>query len=114
MKTRHYKTLKGLLRQTNYGQLNFIELKTRTFWHKTLGTIHFELDDAERGKLYREMAAVIYSRNVEDGAQRMMLYRGKMYGILERLRTGKFGAEYCAGQDYDLEVKTIQKILGKG
>ena len=44
-----------------------------------------------------------------------MRYDGKSYGILKRLtiicKSYGFRGDYCAGQDYPSEIRTIQKII---
>ena len=110
MATRHYKTLRGLLSQTTCHYLNYLDLKRGRFYHKNAGWVNFTLPSLEIEKAYTAMASVIYA-NGERNAYRLINYRGKHHGILERLMINKRGATYCSGQDYPSEIKEIQKIF---
>ena len=50
-----------------------------------------------------------------EDAIKLMRYDGKKYGILARLtiicKSYGFRGNYCAGQDYPSEIRTIQKII---
>lgn len=112
MKTRNYKTLRGLLSQ-NAGQLNFNDFHANQFYHKTAGWVTFRLPQEEQDKGYKILASVIYS-NGEKMYERLKYYHGKRYGILQRIfftRHGKTEATYCAGQDHAGEIRLVQKIF---
>jgi hypothetical protein len=111
MRTKKYKTLKGLISQ-NGGQFSFNDFHANRMFHKDLGWITFRLPDSEKDKGYKLLAGTIYS-NAEKMYTRLKFYRGRDYGIFRRIFFEKNGerATYCAGQDYDSEVRFIQKLL---
>ena len=111
MKTKNYKTLRGLLSQ-NGGQLHFNDFHANRMYHKNLGWISFRLKKEEKDKGYKMLASAIYA-NGEKMYERMKYYNGREYGIFNRIffeRDGKC-ATYCAGQDYPSEIRFIQKLL---
>lgn len=108
MRTRKYKTLKGLLSQTN--QLNFNDFHANRFIHKKHGWMMFSLPDEEKDKGYTMLASAIY-HNGASKISRMKRYSGKAFGILNRIFFERGGATYCAGQDYPAEIRTIQGIF---
>ena len=112
MRTIHYKTLKGLLRQTSYGRINLNEMRSRRFYHKTKGFVNFSLDWGEVGKFYRGIAGVVWSKVTEDRIA--MVSSAKYMYILDRLWYNGKRYEYCAGQDYVGEIRHIQNELRKG
>ena len=114
MKTRYYKTLRGLLSQ-NDGQLNFNDFHANQFYHKTAGWVTFRLPQEEKDKGYKILASAIYS-NGEKMYERLKYYRGQSYGIFRRIFFDKhrFGkGDYCAGQDYPSEIRFIQCLFRK-
>lgn len=112
MRTKHYKTLAGLLRQTCHGEINLENMKTGMFWHKKLGQIKFTIPFELHEEIYLKMSAAIYSkRSVDIGAKRLALYRGNSTWFYRRLSVNKYGGEYGAAQDWDLETRAIKKYL---
>lgn len=114
MKTRNYKTLRGMVKQTFYNQINFSDFKSGQFYHKTLGWVKFKLPEDEVSKAYEMFASVVYSNGIAN-AYKLRQYHGRDYGILQRLtiicKSYGFMGDYCAGQEYLSEIRTIQKIL---
>ncbi len=102
--------MKGLLSQTLFGSINYIELKKRQFHHKKLGFINFTLSAEEEDKAYSQLASVIYGDG-EKFASKLILYKGKLYGILSGLMITEKGAGYAAGQHYPSEIREIKKIF---
>lgn len=117
MKTRNYKTLRGMIKQTFCNQINFSEFKSGQFYHKTLGWVKFRLPEGEISKAYEMFASAVYS-NAKANAYKLRQYHGRDYGILQRLtiicKSYGFKGDYCAGQDYPSEIRTIQKIIREG
>ena len=113
MITKNYATLKGLLDQTLYGEMNFNEFHRNKFYHKTLGWIKFTLPEDEENKGYEMFANVIYERCGKSKMWRLRSYNGHDHGILNRLslNLSRNRAEYCAGQDYESEIRVIQRIF---
>lgn len=113
MKTFKYKTLGGLLRQISGRYFTLGEFMSKRFYHKTHGWSKFEFSDANVERAVSEMfAGVVWSRGAKDKAWRIRTYQGRRWGIFDRLWITKSGrAEYCAGQDYESEIRTLQTLL---
>lgn len=118
MKTRKYKTIKGLLKQCYGHELDFNNFTSRTFYHdKSSRWCKFGLPDEEIELAVRLFADVLYGRVTINQLNNILHYHGPSYGILTRLTIQKKSYDkevrgtYCAGQDYPAEIKTIQKIL---
>lgn len=113
---RSYKTLKGLLSQTLYGEINFIDFHWRKFYHKKLGWIEFNLPLEERMMAYRMFANAVYSRNAESKIYLLTRYHGNAHGLLEGLaiNLARWRGEYSAGQDYPYEIRIVQGIFRNG
>lgn len=113
---KNYQSLKGLLSQTSHGEMNFNEFHRAKFYHKTLGWVKFHLPAEEWEKGYMMFANVVYERCGKSKMWRLQCYRGHAHGILDRLslNLSRNRAEYCAGQDYISEMRTIQKIFRDG
>ena len=119
MAKRHYKTLRGLLSQTLYGQINFVDFHWNKFYHKKNGWVQFTLPDDEKEKGYKLMAGAIYSRNSDSKVYRLQNYRGFAHGILTgiviKLSNNRgIRADYCACQDYDIDMRCIKGIFRNG
>jgi len=114
MRTRNYKTLRGMVSQAYSREINFNDFKAGQFHHDRLGWVNFRLPESERQKAYEMFASAIYS-NGKANVYKLMRYDGKKYGILARLtiicKYYGFRGDYCAGQDYPSEIRTIQKIF---
>ena len=117
MKTINYKTLRGLVKQSIYDSISFNDFKRGQFYHKTHGRVKFRLPEEEKDKAYEMFASAVYS-NGKANAYKLWQYGGRSYGILERLtiicKSYGFRGDYCAGQDYTSEIRTIQKIIREG
>ncbi len=109
MKTYKYRTLRGLLRQTD--DLNLYGILSGRLYLRGRGWCRVRLSDSLRAELFAKWAGVIYSRPNENAAN---IGRLEPCGILQRLiidRTGR--ASYCAGQDYTGEIRYIQGLIRK-
>ena len=111
---RKYKTLRGLLSQALYERINFVDFHWNKFYHKKLGWVHFSLPEEEKDKGYRMMAEAVYSKNVCEKASLMKEYRGRAHGILTGILLDKTGGSFCAGQDYDYDLRIVQGIFRNG
>lgn len=116
MEKRHYKTLRGLLSQTLYGQINFIDFHWGMFYHKKKGHVNFTLDDEDT--FYAAAAAAVYSRPNDEKKARMQKYHGRPHGILNdimvRLTKKGVRGEFNAGQEYTSELRCVQGIFRNG
>ena len=104
MKTRYYKTLKGLLKQTQYEQISLSDYKTKRFCHKKLGWISFKLSESAEDEFLQGFAKFL---NVE----KWQLQVCSNCGLLGRLTYSKYGFRYCAGQDYSSEMRYLRKWI---
>ena len=113
MKTKHYKTLEGLMRACGIREINLNQMREGRIHHKTLGWINFTLDEDVKENFYRGIAGVLWSR-VTDERIGFVRYADYKY-ILNRLTyNGQYKRyEYCAGQDYPGEIRFIQNLLRK-
>lgn len=121
METRKYKTIEGLLSQCSGKELNFNDFNARTFYHeKSRMWCKFSLPFWEEARAAQLFASAVYNRVCAKQEANILFYSGKSYGILRRLTIQKkyydkkVRGTYCAGQDYDAEIRTIQKILREG
>lgn len=109
MKTYKYRTLRGLLRQTD--DLNLYGILSGRLYLRGRGWCNVRISDALRSELFAKWAGVIYSRP-NDNARNIQYLQPR--GILRRLMIDKTGrASYCAGQDYTGEIRTIQGLIRK-
>lgn len=78
MRTLHYKTLTGLLRQTQ--QMTVEQLFTGRFNHKTKGWCNFTLDEGEKRIAAKMFAKYIYQNphRVEQITEALMAGRGEL------------------------------------
>ena len=119
--------LSGLIKETEYNRVTVSELISGRIYTKKWGWIDFNLDGehvTEKGRsaLYtfaKLIADYCWKReNVNKRKAEFCLYTKlvKDCGILQRLwvtmsKDGTYRADYCAGQDYDSEMRTIRKLL---
>lgn len=118
METRKYKTIEGLLSQCWSNEMNYNEFMARQFYHeKSMKWYKFDLPEYEIERAVKLFANVVYSRVTKRQFDNVRYYCGQSYGILQRLTIQKkyydktVRGTYCAGQDYDSEIRTIQTIL---
>jgi hypothetical protein len=109
---RKYKTLAGCLKQSSSRYLTLQEVRTGRFCHKTAGFCKFELSEFAADEFYRGITGVIWARPDEERVR--MVSRCEPCGITSRLWWNGRRYEYCAGQDYVAEIRTVQRIMREG
>ena len=119
--------LSALIKETQDNRVTVSELIEGRIYTKKWGWIDFRLDDehaTENGSYALDIfvnliADLCWRRDFENKkkAKSCLKYkRVKDCGILTRLwvticKDGTYKAEYCAGQDYDSEIRTIRRLL---
>ena len=119
--------LSALIKETQYNRVTVSELIEGRIYTKKWGWIDFRLDDehaTENGSsaldifvnLITELCWRRDSANKNKAKSCLKFKRVKDCGILNRLwvtisKDGTYKADYCAGQDYDSEMRTIRGLL---
>lgn len=119
--------LSALIKETQYNRVTVSELVSGRIYTKKWGWIDFRLDDdhaTEQGitaldtfaNLIADLCWKRASANKRKAKSCIMSRRIKDCGILTRLwvtmgKDGTYKADYCAGQDYDSEMRTIRRLL---
>ena len=119
--------LSALIKETQYNRVTVSELIEGRIYTKKWGWIDFRLDDehaTENGSsaldifvnLITELCWRRDSANKNKAKSCLKFKRVKDCGILNRLwvtisKDGTYKADYCAGQDYDSEMRTIRRLL---
>ena len=119
--------LSGLIKETQYNRVTVSELVSGRIYTKKWGWINFRLDDdhaTENGSsaldvfvnLIVDLCWSRESANKKKAKSCLKFKRVKDCGILQRLwvtmsKDGTYKAYYCAGQDYDSEMRTIRRLL---
>ena len=119
--------LSALIKETQYNRVTVSELVSGRIYTKKLGWINFRLDDdhaTEKGSSALDIfvnliADICWSRestNKKKAKSCLKFKRVKDCGILNSLwvtmrKDGTYKADYCAGQDYDSEMRTIRRLL---
>lgn len=113
MKTRHYKTLHGLLRMASGNRVTLYDIMANRANIKGFGWTNIALSDSLKSEIYDLFGSVIYANKAKakECAERLQYVRP--CGILDRLYINKTGAHYCAGQDYVGEIRFIQGLVRK-
>ena len=122
-----FDNLGELINETEYNRLTVYQLVSGRIYTKKWGWIDFRLDDehaTERGvsaldtfvNLIVDYCWKIDSANKKKAKCCLGSKRVKNCGILDgiwvtKMKDGTYRAEYCAGQDYDSEMRTIRKLL---
>lgn len=117
MRTKKFKTLAGLCRALYGNELTYSEFVCgRAVFKNSKGFATwgaFELDEKARKEFAEGIAKVLWARPDESKVRAVLRYYGRDYGIFRRLwyskRYKRF--EYCAGQDYTGEIRTLQKLI---
>ena len=119
--------LSALIKETLYNRVTVSELVSGRIYTKKWGWIDFRLDDdhatEERDSALDTFVNLIVdlcwsreSANKKKAKSCLKFKRVKDCGILSRLwvtmrKDGTYKADYCAGQDYDSEMRTIRRLL---
>ena len=119
--------LSALIKETQYNRVTVSELIEGRIYTKKWGWIDFRLDDdhaTENGSSALDIfvnliADLCWQRESENKRKAKCCLRCKRVkncGILSRLwvtqrKDGTYRADYCAGQDYDSEMRTIRRLL---
>ena len=119
--------LSELISETQYNRVNVYELLSGQIYTKKWGWIDFRLDDdhaTEKGvsaldTFVNLIADLCWQRESENKRKAKCCLGGKRVkdcGILSRLWVtqsddGTYRADYCCGQDYDSEMRTIRRLL---
>ena len=119
--------LSALIKETQYNRVTVSELIEGRIYTKKWGWIDFRLDDdhaTENGSSALDIfvnliADLCWSRDTKNKSRAKSCLKVKLVrdcGILQRLwvtmrKDGTYEANYCAGQDYDSEMRTIRRLL---
>ena len=119
--------LSALIKETQYNRVTVSELIGRRIYTKKWGWIDFSLDDehaTENGSsaldifvnLIADLCWIRETANKKKAKSCLKFKRVKDCGILNRLwvtmrKDGTYKANYCAGQEYDSEMRTIRRLL---
>ena len=122
-----FDNLGELIKETEYNRLTVYQLVSGRIYTKKWGWIDFRLDDdlaTERGvsaldtfvNLIVDYCWKIDSANKKKAKSCLKFKRVNDCGIMNRLlvtmrKDGTYKADYCAGQDYDIEMRTIRRLL---
>ena len=119
--------LSALIKETQYNRVTVSELVSGRIYTKKWGWINFRLDDdhaTEKGgcaldvfvNLIVDLCWSRESANKKKAKSCLKFKRVKDCGILNRLwitmrKDGTYKSYYCAGQDYDSEMRTLRKLF---
>ena len=122
-----FDNLGSLIKETQYNRVTVSELIEGRIYTKKWGCIDFRLDEdkaTENGCSALEhfvnlVTDICWSRETENKKKAkscLKFKRVKDCGILNSLlvtmdKDGTYKANYCAGQDYDSEMRTIRRLL---
>lgn len=118
MKTKHFKTLKGLLAASYNGQFTFSDYLAKRLFCKDRKLYNVVLDDKVETQLLQLFAGVVYAKATTERMTKM----ARVYcdcGLFSRLwikkskYDGQVRADYCAGQDYVSEIRMFQYLIRK-
>ena len=122
-----FDNLGELIKETEYNRLTVYQLVSGRIYTKKWGWIDFRLDDehaTEQGStaldtfvnLIADICWSMESENKKKAKSCLKFKRVNDCGIMNRLfvtmsKDGTYKADYCAGQDYDSEMRTIRRLL---
>ena len=122
-----FDNLSALIKETQYNRVTVSELVSGRIYTKQFGWIDFRLDDehaTEQGSTALDTFVNLIadycwkrdSANKRKAKSCLKFKRVKDCGILNgiwvtKMKDDTYRAQYCAGQDYDSEMRTIRKIL---
>lgn len=116
MRTRKFKTLRGLLKAKNIPQISMENLLSGQFCDKHYAWYRFTLPDDVKRELIYNLCDCINLRGRESVWHAFCRGEIRTAGILSRLWAelsiaGNIRYTYCAGQDWDAETRTVRSIL---
>lgn len=119
--------LGALIKETQYNRVTVSELIEGRIYTKKWGWIDFRLDDdhatefccSALEQFVNLVTDICWSRETKNKRRAKSCLKVKLVsncGIMQRLwvtmrKDGTYKANYCAGQDYDSEMRTIRRIL---
>jgi len=105
-KTITYKNIQNLIKKSENEQISFNEYLTGRFCHKKFGWTNFKLkeDFDFKGHLSK-----LFGRIKPDQILDKSLLGN--YGIFNRIIIKKQEIDYCCGQEWDGECRTIRRLL---
>ena len=122
-----FDNLGELIKETQYNRVTVSELVSGRIYTKQWGWIDFSLDDdhaTENGSSALDIfvnlvTGICWSRETENKRRAKSCLKFKRVrdcGILNSLwvtmsKDGTYKADYCGGQDYDSEMRTIRRLL---
>ena len=122
-----FDNLGELIKETEYNRLTVYQLVSGRIYTKKWGWIDFRLDDehaTEQGSTALDTFVNLIadycwkrdSANKKKAKSCLKYKRVNDCGIMNRLlvtmrKDGTYKADYCAGQDYDSEMRTIRRLL---
>ena len=122
-----FDNLGALIKETQYNRVTVSEFVSGQIYTKKWGWIDFRLDEdhaTEKGvsaldTFVNLIADLCWHRESENKRKAKCCLGGKRVkdcGILSLLwvtqsNDGAYRADYCAGQDYDSEMRTIRRLL---
>lgn len=112
MKTKKYKTLKGLMKALRTRQWTVLDMNRGEAWFPSEGkTCKFELPATVVEDFYLGCAKKIW---VRPKSWQVGCLKYVTQGIFRRLWYDEDGSyTYCAGQDYPSEIRCMQNIINK-
>lgn len=116
MRTRKYKTIRGLMRQKYYGFLSVSDVICGSYYHKHGWHQPFILTDEVLREFTDGICSTLNMKDKDFVFDNIRLGRVENCGILKRigveyLRNGKLYYTYTAGQDYPSEARFVRKLL---
>lgn len=123
-----FDNLSALIKETQYNRVTVSELVSGQIYTKKWGWINFRLDDDHATEFGGGSALehfvnlvtdICWHRESENKRKAKCCLGGKRVkdcGILSSLwvkidKDGEYRAQYCAGQDYVSEMRTIRRLL---
>lgn len=111
MKTKKYKTLKGLMKATGKREWTALDMARGEAWFNSENkTCRFSLPVEVVEAFWEGLAKVVWRHPSE---RQIRLIRYYTDGIMRRLWWNGRYYEYCAGQDYPGEIRFIQNKINR-
>lgn len=115
MRTKVYKTIRGLIRQKDHSSLSVEEILDESYLNKEGYYQKFRLCDDALREFTDGICSTLDMRDKDDVFDNIKWHRVTNCGILKRigveLRNGKLHYSYNSGQDYPSETRLVRKIL---